>query len=160
MNKFGTLITNSFQTLTGGTLYYDYRNIYRFNQINSNIAYWNRLHPLKKHKSNICPRTIIWLGEEIHKVNCEQNILLVEHGDFISEGFEIIPGLFSKTSGIVVIRQKNTIVQTISIKSGLVYEGKKFKDTAKKLYYPGEIIFSNIIITQLSFCEHIVGKIY
>jgi hypothetical protein len=33
------------------------------------------------------------MGEEIHKVNCEPNILLVEHSDFISEGFEIIPGL-------------------------------------------------------------------
>jgi hypothetical protein len=32
--------------------------------------------------------------EEIHQVNCELNILLVEHGDFISEGFELIPGLF------------------------------------------------------------------
>ena len=156
--KFGTLITNSFRTLTGGTLYYDHRNLYRFNQININIPYWNRLHSIKKHKSNIYHRTIIWLGEEIHKVNCEQNILLVEHGDFISEGFEIIPGLFSKTSGIVIIRQKNTLIQTISIKSGLVYEGKKFKDTSKKLYYPGEIIFSNIIITELSFCEHIIGK--
>jgi hypothetical protein len=40
------------------------------------------------------------------KVNCEPNILLVEHGDFISEGFELIPGLFSKTSGIVIIKQK------------------------------------------------------
>lgn len=156
--KFGTLITNSFRTLTGGTLYYDSRNFYRFNQININIPYWNRVHPIKKHKLNICHRTIVWLGEETHKVNCEQNILLVEHGDFISEGFEIIPRLFSKTSGIVVIKQKNNLVQTISIKSGLVYEGKKFKDTAKKLYYPGEVIFSNIIITELCFCEHIVGK--
>jgi DNA-directed RNA polymerase subunit beta' len=156
--KFGTLMTNLFRTLTGGTLYYDHRNLYRFTKMNSNIPYWNRLNPIKKHKSNICHRTIIWLGEESHKVNCEQNILLVEHGDFISEGFEIIPGLFSKTSGIVSIKQKNTFVQTISIKSGLVYEGKKFKDTAKKLYYPGEVIFSNIRIKQLSFCEHIVGK--
>jgi hypothetical protein len=79
------------------------------------------------------------MGEEIHKVNCEPNILLVEHSDFISEGFEIIPGLFSKTSGI---RQKNNLVQTISIKSGLVYEGRNLR-ILKKLY-PGEVILSNI----------------
>jgi hypothetical protein len=59
---------------------------------------------------------------------------------------------------LLLIRQKNNLVQTISIKSGLVYEGKKFKNTAKKLYYPGEIIFSNIPIKKLSFCEHIIGK--
>jgi hypothetical protein len=29
---------------------------------------------IKKYKSIISYRTIIWLGEEIHKVNCEQNM--------------------------------------------------------------------------------------
>ena len=156
--QIGTLITNTFRTSTGGILYYDHRNIRQCNQKNKIISYFNRANLLTKYRSLISYRTIIWLGEEIHKVNCESNILLVEHGDFISEGFELVPGLFSKTSGIVIIRQKNSIVQTISIKSGLVYEGKKFKKTSKKLYYPGEFILSNIPVKTLSFCEHIVGK--
>jgi DNA-directed RNA polymerase subunit beta' len=156
--QIGTLITNTFQTLTGGTLYYDHRNLFECNQINRSIFYPNRINSSNKYKSIVSHRTIIWMGEEIHKVNCEPNILLVEHSDFISEGFEIIPGLFSKTSGIVIIRQKNNLVQTISIKSGLVYEGKKFKNTSKKLYYPGEVILSNIPVKKLSFCEHLVGK--
>jgi hypothetical protein len=46
------------------------------------------------------------------------------------------------------------LLKRLSIKSGLVYEGKKFKNTSKKLYYPGENIFSNIIVKTLSFCEH------
>jgi DNA-directed RNA polymerase subunit beta' len=157
-DQFGTLVTNSFRTLTGGIIYYDYRNIFKFNKKNDNVYYWNRFNIKNKHTSIIFHRTIIWLGEEIHKVSCEQNVLLVEHGDLISERFEIIPGVFSKTSGIVIIKQKNSLVQTISIKSGLVYEGQKFKNTAKKIYYPGEVIFSNIPIKELSFCEHIVGK--
>jgi hypothetical protein len=49
------------------------------------------------------------MGEEIHKVNCEPNILLVEHSDFISEGFEIIPGLFSKTSDCYYSPKKTTL---------------------------------------------------
>jgi DNA-directed RNA polymerase subunit beta' len=157
-HQIGTLITNIFRTLTGGILYYDHRNIIRCNQKNKIISYSNRNNFLTKYKCLTPYRTIIWLSEEIHKVNCESNILLVEHGDFISEGFELVPGLFSKTSGIVIIRQKNSIVQTISIKSGLVYEGKKFKRTSKKLYYPGEVILSNIPVKTLSFCEHSVGK--
>lgn len=158
--QFGTLVTNSFRTLTGGILYYDYKNLFKFNELNEDISYcnFNRIDSQKKHKSIICYRTIIWLGEETCKVNCNTNTLLVEHGDLISDGFEIIPDLFSKTSGIVGIQQKNNLVQTISIKSGLVYEGKKFKNTAKKVYYPGEVIFSNIPIKKLSFCEHIIGK--
>jgi len=162
--QFGTLVTNSFRTLTGGVLYYDYRNTFKLNEINNNIDYWirqNQFHQFNFKtidKSRTSHRTIIWLGEEIHQVNCEQNVLLVEHGDLISEGFELVPGRFSKTSGIVIIRQKNSFIQTISIKSGLVYEGQKFKNTAKKIYYPGEVIFSNIPIKKLSFCEHIIGK--
>ena len=156
--KIGTLLTNTFLTLTGGILHYNHNNLFKNNKKNSNISYYYNTSLNKTPKSIISHRTITWLGEEIHRVNCEQNILLIEHNDFISKGFELIPGLFSKISGLVTIRQKNNLVKRISIKSGLVYEGKKFKDIAKKVYYPGEIIFSNIIVKSPSFCEHVIGK--
>ena len=157
-NNIGTLVTNTFRTLTGGTLYYAYQNLLNYDFNNKTISYLNRNHSPLKYKSIANYRTLIWLGEESHKVNCEPNLLLVENGDFISEKFELIPGLYSKTSGIVSIRQKNNIVQTISIKSGLVYEGKKFKNAAKKIYYPGELLFSNVPIKYLSFCEQRIVK--
>ena len=156
--QFAQLITPTFQTLTGGTIYYDHNNLNKYNQFNKIILYLRRNNLLNKYKCLPFHKTLIWLGEEIHKVNCESNILLVEHNDFISKGFELIPGLFSKTSGIVKIRQKNNFVQTISIKPGLVYVGKKFKNTLKKVYYTGEIIFSNISIIQPSFCEYFIAK--
>jgi DNA-directed RNA polymerase subunit beta' len=161
--QFGTLITNQFRTLIGGTIYYDRRNLRCYNSLNNKIVYYSKQNQVQREKINfshktLIYKTLIWIGEETHKVNCEQNILLVKHGDFISENFELIPGRFSKTSGIVNIHQKSNIVQTIVIKSGLVYEGKKFKEKAKKLYFPGETLFSNITITEPSFCEHIVGK--
>lgn len=156
--QFGVLVTNSFKTLTGGIIHYDYRNLLNYDHLNSSTSYINRNHAANKYNSIIFHRTMVWLSEEIHHVNCEPNIVLVEHSDFISEKFELIPGLFSKTSGIVTIRQKNNLVQTISIKSGLVYEGKKFKSISKKLYYPGEVLFSNIPITTLAFCEQLSSK--
>ena len=149
--QIGTLVTNRFRTLTGGTIFYDHQSLVKCNQLNKNISYLYRTKLTNKYKFINSYRTVTWLGDEIHKVNCEVNILLVEHGDFISSGFELIPGLFSKTSGVVTIKQKNNLVHTILIKSGLVYEGKQFKNTSKKLYYPGEIIFSNIFIKELSF---------
>ena len=156
--KIGTLITNTFRTLTGGTLYYNYINLFKNNKKNLNLSYYPISYLTKKSKLITSHRTIVWLGEEVHKVNCEQNALLVEHNDFISKGFELIPDLFSKISGLITIRQKNNQVKRISIKSGLVYEGKKFRNIAKKVYYPGEVIFSNITVKTPSFCEHIVGK--
>jgi DNA-directed RNA polymerase subunit beta' len=174
--QLGRLVSNRFRTLTGGISYYDYRNIFKFHELNKNICYFYRFKledlenfeelenfedlgkDIDNYKSIISHRTIVWLGEEFHNVNCPQTSLLVEDGDLISEGFELIPDHFSKTSGIVSIRQKNNVIQTISIKSGLVYEGQKFKNTSKKIYYPGEVIFSNIPIKRLSFCEHIIDK--
>ena len=114
-NNLGTLVTNTFRTLTGGILYYNYRTLLKCNHKNKTISYLNRetnpldskkLKSILKYKSLASYRTIIWLGEESHQVNCESSFLLVEQGDFISEKFELIPGLFSKTSGIVSIRQK------------------------------------------------------
>ena len=105
-------------------------------------------------------RTIIWLGEEIHKIKCESNLLFVEDGDFISEGFELIPNLFSKTSGIVSVNSKPNNIQIISIKPGLVYKGKNLKKVEKKFYYPGEVLFSNVEIQDLSFCECLSEKTY
>ena len=156
--KFATLLTNSFRTLTGGTLYYDQNTLVKINKENRTIVFKYPLVQNRKYRALVHSRTIIWLGEEIHQVNCEPNILLVEPNDFISKGFELIPGLFSKTSGLVTIVQKNNVIKTILIKSGLVYEGKQFKNTAKKLYYPGETVCSSIMVQSLSFCEHITGK--
>ena len=156
--QFGVLLTNSFKTLTGGIVSYDNRNLFNYGKLNSSIGYINRNNSSTKYNPITFYRTMVWLSEEVHQVNCEPNIVLVEHGDFISEKFELIPGLFSKTSGLVTIRQKNNLVQTISIKSGLVYEGKKFKSISKKLYYPGEVLFSNVPITTLSFCEQVSSQ--
>ena len=45
----------------------------------------------------------------------------------------------------MLIKGSSSIVfAEISIKSGLVYQGKKFKSFANKVFYPGEIIFENI----------------
>lgn len=156
--QIGTLVTKTFRTLTGGTLYYDPKNRTKFDKSLKTIIYIARNNFNNRHKPIISQRTVIWFGEEAYNINCEPNILLVDHGDFISEGFELLPGLFSKTSGIVILRQKQNIIQTITIKSGLVYEGKKFKNTAKKLYFPGEILLSTIPIKHLSFCEQIIDK--
>lgn len=106
-------------------------------------------------------KTIVWLGEEAYKFKFDPNILLVEEGDFIPKGFELIPDCFSKTSGIIGLSQftkDKTTFQVISIKSGVLYKGKKRKKFEKEVYYPGETLFSTINITNLSLCDGISSK--
>jgi len=194
--KFAKLITNFYTTKTGGTVFYDWRNISRVHSLKNKIHFYNNKNDYKllvdkdnnkKSKINFKDnkldsqiednfdrsysknyyRTLVWLEEETHHVNCEPNILLVKNGDFISEGFEITPDQFSKTSGLVLTNQKNNIIQTLIIKSGLIYEGKKISNKvkskkitakSKKLFFPGEQIFSTININVPSLCEQIAGK--
>jgi DNA-directed RNA polymerase subunit beta' len=199
--KFGKLITNIYTTKTGGIVFYDWRNITRFNNLKNKVYFCDHKNDYEllidkdntkksKFNSKIVDkkvetslkreevtyenyfsinyyRTLIWLDEENHNVNCELNVLLVKNGDFISKNFEITPDRFSKTSGLVVTNQKNNIIQTLTIKSGLIYEGKKISSKIKrkkvstklkKLFFPGEQIFSTITITKPSLCEQINGK--
>ena len=192
--KFAKLINNAFLTKTGGILFYDWQIIYRFDNSNNKVYFCDHKNDYKvfinrdnnkKSKFHLKDtdqhndleqnfvfpknfyRTLVWLEEETHNVKCRPNILLVKNGDFISKNFEIIPNQFSKTSGLVSISQKNNTIQTLKIKSGLIYEGKKistkvmgkkFSLKTKKLFFPGEQIFSTIIITNPSICEQINGK--
>jgi hypothetical protein len=173
---FGNLLSNKYRTQIGGIPYYDQRiknksilslNFYfyykrlevAFNNFNISEIYFNSSQ-FNKIPFQPIFNSILWLPEETYKVNCDKNMLLVEQGNFISENFEIIPGLFSKNSGLVMINFKNNLVSEISIKSGLVYQGKNFKNLANKVYFPGELILDNIKIVQPSLFQPIIGKTY
>src|SRR5210317_400966 len=184
---FALSFNNDFKTLTGGIMYYDisyeiskedYEKISKSHydvylkrlqtKIDKNglIFYRNFLNYQEmeniflklKLKKKILHKSLIWLSEETYKLNCDKNILLVENGNFISKNFEIIPNISSKTAGIISVIQKNNIIEEIAIKAGFVYQGKQFEQVDKNVFYPGEIIFNNIQITQPSLCENIQNK--
>ena len=117
-------------------------------------------------KSQLRPyKNIIWLGEESHRIKCETTDLLVKDGDFISKDFEFITDHLAKTSGYINInsiinkKEKNQgKFHLVSIKPGLIYKSKKQKKIEKKVYYPGEILFSNVSIPTLSLCQSLEPK--
>ena len=223
---FGTLVTNNYRTLTGGTAYYDFRcknklisrhkiisyflpwepcsrkiasnflplvdkkflksfnfslitlkknynlDDYRLSFLTNNQNYYQNgkflstssiistssNFPLSSIMKHLPHRSLIWMLEESYQLNCDKNLLLIEDGNFISKNFEIVPGIISKTSGIVMVSDKNKITQQVTIKTGSVYEGKEFNRFKNKLFYPGEIILDSLKITQPSLCECFVGK--
>jgi len=176
-NYFASSISNNYKTQIGGIPYYDQRVKYKSFGTNELVSFFKpsflngvikinkqenpKLLKIDLDESTKTPfvyKSIVWLPEETYKLNCDRSILLVEHGNFISKNYEIVPGIFSKTSGIVIVSSRNNIVSEISIKSGLVYQGKHFEAFANKIFYPGEEIFDNIILTKPSLCQHISSK--
>jgi len=142
--SFGKLISKSFTTLTGGYIFYSHKI-----QRKKLISY---LYNLEK----INTRTLIWLSEEIHKVTCDTNFLMVKSNTFVLANTEILPNLFSKTSGILRIKEKSNTIKEVSIKPGSLHTVDNFnviKNLENKIFFPGEVILDKIEITQISLCQ-------
>lgn len=165
-DSFGKVLTNTYKTQTGGTIYYNLKNTYRFLLPWEKIYFYrNSVHDGRsfrgeKKQLEILHRTVIWKSEETHNVNCEENVLIAKEGDYISKNFELLPDCYSKISGLVKIEQKNNLVQRIIVKNGLLYKVEAFKEKEenKKIFYPGERIRSAITLTEPCICEHIQGS--
>ena len=129
----GQLITNVYDTYTGGTPYF--------------------LNNKSGNETNF-----LWMPEESHIINRDSSVLKVEDSEYVSENYEIVNNLYSKIPGIITIIEKNNILQEISIKPGFLYKIKDFINYNQKIFYPGEIIFENVEINELSISEIINTK--
>ena len=161
-DKFATLLTNNYKTETGGTIFYNRNNLNNFSLNQKKIYYQHNKKNSRSLKGEskqleLLHKTIIWKSEETYRVDCEESILLVRNEDYISKNFELLPDLFSKTSGLVEVLQTNNLVNRITIKNGLLYKVDAFKNKKenKKLFYPGELIRSAISLKNPSLCEQI-----
>nr|YP_009496228.1 RNA polymerase beta' subunit [Guinardia striata]AWT38800.1 RNA polymerase beta' subunit [Guinardia striata] len=153
-NSFATLITNQFTSAIGGTPYFNRKaNRKKAAYLNDSVYF---LTDMGKREY----RTIVWLPEETHTLNCDNSLLLIEPDSFISENFEIIPNVYSQTSGVVKVIEKNNIIQEIFLKPGVVYTGNDLKNLDNQVFYPGELILNTIKIDQLSLCEVIKVGLY
>ena len=64
--------------------------------------------------------TLLWIPEESHEVNKDISLLLVESGQYVEAGAEIVKDVFCQTAGVVDVVQKNDILREIVIKPGEV----------------------------------------
>ena len=62
--------------------------------------------------------TLVWIPEETHEVNKDLSLLLVEDGQFVEAGTEVVKDIFCQSSGVVEVTQKNDILREIVVKPG------------------------------------------
>ncbi|PPJ61973.1 DNA-directed RNA polymerase subunit beta'' [Cuspidothrix issatschenkoi] len=62
--------------------------------------------------------TLLWIPEETHEVNKDISLLLVEDGQFVEPGTEVVKDIFCQTGGVVEVTQKNDILREVVIKPG------------------------------------------
>jgi DNA-directed RNA polymerase subunit beta' len=62
--------------------------------------------------------TLLWIPEEAHEVNKDISLLMVEDGQYVEAGTEVVKDIFCQNSGVVEVTQKNDILREIRDQAG------------------------------------------
>lgn len=110
--------------------------------------------------------TLLWIPEEAHEVNKDISLLLVEDGQFIEAGTEVVKDIFCSTSGVIEVVQKNDILREIVIKPGDLHliddldaiapdHRTIITENTGSLVHPGQEVYPGITPQELRYLEYI-----
>jgi DNA-directed RNA polymerase subunit beta' len=101
--------------------------------------------------------TLLWIPQETHEINKDISLLMIEDGQWIEAGTEVVKDIFSQTAGIVTVTQKNDILREIIVRSGTLHLVSDSKTLAKysdgKMATPGEEIAKGLKAEAMVFVE-------
>nr|AIA20026.1 RNA polymerase beta' subunit [Neoporphyra perforata] len=144
------LLSDTYKTTSGGIIKYLDLNVSKKKISSEKDAY-----------EILSPGYILWISEETHEINKDASLLLVYNGDIIESGTELVKNVFSKSSGIIEIVQKDGIVREIIIKPGSIYKLNEVysnHDKNRGFLRPGETLHNNISTDKLVYWEYIENE--
>jgi DNA-directed RNA polymerase subunit beta' len=100
--------------------------------------------------------TLLWIPEEAHEVNKDISLLMVEDGQFVEAGTEVVKDIFCQSNGVVEVTQKNDILREIVIKPGDLHLVDDPEAVLKKngtLANAGEEVIPGLTIKELRYLE-------
>ncbi|MEO1341157.1 MAG: DNA-directed RNA polymerase subunit beta'', partial [Cyanobacteria bacterium J06635_13] len=98
--------------------------------------------------------TLLWIPEESHEVNKDISLLIVEDGEFVEAGSEVVKDVFCQSSGIAEVVQKNDILREIIIKPGEIHQIDDSKNEwHEKLIQPGTEVLPGVVTKELRYGE-------
>lgn len=67
------------------------------------------------------PGELIFIPDEIHQVNKDSALKMVESGTYVTAGTEVVKDLYAHIDGIVEIKEFNDMIHEVSIRPGEMY---------------------------------------
>ncbi len=101
---------------------------------------------------------LLWIPEETHEVNKDLSLLLVEDGQFVEAGTEVVKDIFCQSNGVVEVTQKNDILREIVIKPGnlhMVDNPEAVMERDGTIVPPGESLMEGVTTEALSYVEFV-----
>ncbi|MBW4492739.1 MAG: DNA-directed RNA polymerase subunit beta' [Oscillatoria princeps RMCB-10] len=102
--------------------------------------------------------TLLWIPEECHEVNKDISLLLVEDGQYVEAGMEVVKDIFCQNNGVVEVTQKNEILREMVIKPGDLYMVDDPDEVMAKdgtLAQPGSEVISGLVVQELRYIEYV-----
>ncbi|GET41607.1 DNA-directed RNA polymerase subunit beta' [Microseira wollei] len=102
--------------------------------------------------------TLLWIPEESHEVNKDISLLLVEDGQYVEAGHEVVKDIFCASSGVVEVVQKNDILREIAVKPGelhLVDDPEAVMALDGTIAAPGQEIVPGLVASELRYVEYV-----
>ncbi len=103
--------------------------------------------------------TLLWIPEEAHEVNKDISLLMVEDGQFVEAGTEVVKDVFCNSSGIVEVTQKNDILREIVVKPGNLHmldDPKALKVKSGAFANPGEEVLPGVSVEEMRYVDQVV----
>ena len=101
--------------------------------------------------------TLLWIPEETHEVNKDISLLLVEDGQFVEAGTEVVKDIFCQNNGVVEVTQKNDILREVVVKPGellMVDDPEAVIGKDGTFVQPGEELLGQVA-TELRYIEYV-----
>ena len=98
--------------------------------------------------------TLLWISEESHEVNKDISLLIVEDGEYVEAGTEVVKDIFAQSSGVVEVIQKNDILREIMIKPGEIHLLDEIDPKLDgQLIQPGTEVLPGVVVNELKYGE-------
>ena len=83
------------------------------------------------------PGEVIFIPDEIHQVNKDSSLKMVESGTFVTAGTEVVKDLYAHIDGIVEIKEFNDMIHEVIIRPGAIYN---LSSISELKVYEGEVV--------------------
>lgn len=101
--------------------------------------------------------SLLWIPEESHEVNKDISLLLVEDGQYVEAGTEVVKDIFCQNSGVVEVSQKNDILREILVKPGslhMVDSPESVMDRDGTIVSAGEEVMPGLTVEEVCYVEY------
>jgi DNA-directed RNA polymerase subunit beta' len=101
--------------------------------------------------------TLLWIPEETHEVNKDISLLMVEDGQYVEAGTEVVKDIFCQNNGVVEVTQKNDILREVVIKPGellMVDDPETVIGLDNTFVQPGNELLGQVV-SELRYIQYI-----